>query len=62
MNPHGSLTLENVDLPRQARLPVRLLVHVPVEHRKSTYEVYVRQILGGLEVGRVTWRFGSSLA
>jgi serine protease len=62
MNPHGSLVLEDVDLPRRAEFAVRLLVHVPEGLRNYKSEVYARQVFRGLEVGRVTWRFGRSLA
>ena len=38
------------------RAPCRLLVHIPRESRELAFEIAVRQLFEGVEVGRVTWR------
>jgi hypothetical protein len=35
---------------------MRLLVHIPKQHRKRSYQIAVRQLWKDEEVGRVTWR------
>ena len=56
VNPHGCRRLREALFPAKSRTKMRLLVHIPKEMRKKEYEVYVRQLYKGKEVGRVTWR------
>jgi serine protease len=56
VNPHGNSALEELLFPAKFRAKLRLMVHIPKEARKNEYEVYVRQLFGEEEVGRVTWR------
>jgi subtilisin family serine protease len=56
LNPHGRNLLGKAVFPAKMRAPMRLLVRVPPELRKHAYEVHVRQLFEGREVGRVTWR------
>lgn len=56
VNPHGHRRLREALFPTKSRTKMRLLVHIPKEMRKKEYEVYVRQLYKGKEVGRVTWR------
>ncbi|HYP05178.1 MAG TPA: S8 family peptidase [Bryobacteraceae bacterium] len=56
VNAHGIRRLPEISFPAKARMPLRLLVHIPEEYRAKPYEVYVRQIFKKEEVGRVTWR------
>jgi serine protease len=56
VNPHGRRRLGAAVFPARSRTRLRLLVHVRRQHRKDNYEVYVRQLWRGEEVGRVTWR------
>jgi serine protease len=57
LSPHGAYKWGQALLKAQARIPVRLLVAVPKARRNAAYEVYVRQLYEGREVGRITWRF-----
>lgn len=57
INIHGRKRLKEALLPRKSRTEMRLLVNIPKEMRKHEYQVYVRQLYKGEEVGRVTWRF-----
>jgi hypothetical protein len=43
-------------LPAKSRSRMRLLVEIPKKYRDRAYDVAVRQIYEGEEVGRVTWR------
>jgi uncharacterized protein YegP (UPF0339 family) len=52
----GRLTLPEIPYPAKIRNHMRLLVHLPKERQKSTYDVAVRQLFRGNEVGRITWR------
>lgn len=56
VNPHGRRILGEALFPAKARIQLRLLVHVPKKLRANEYEVFVRQLYKGEEVGRVTWR------
>jgi serine protease len=52
----SGIEFPEVLIPKGIRIPLRLLVHVPRPYRNRTYEVFVRQLHHGNEVGRVTWR------
>lgn len=56
VNPHGRMRFGEVLLPAKSRTALRLLVQIPGERRKDTYQVAVRQIWEREEVGRVTWQ------
>jgi hypothetical protein len=56
VNPHGRIRFGEVLFPVKSRTTLRLLVHIPDEHRKQTYQVAVRQLWECQEVGRVTWQ------
>ena len=56
VNPQGRTAFPAVAFPAKARIPMRLLVHVPADQRKYDFEVYARQLFAEEEVGRVTWR------
>lgn len=58
LNPSGVTGFERVLIPARARIQLRLLVHIPEELRKHSYELYARQLFRDEEVGRVTWRVG----
>jgi len=60
VNPYGLLSLGDMLFTAKSRASIRLLVHIPKEHRKMAYEVFVRQMYGDEEVGRVTWRLAPS--
>jgi hypothetical protein len=55
VNPHGRMRFGEVLFPARSRTALRLLVQIPEEHRKQTYQIAVRQIWDREEVGRVTW-------
>jgi hypothetical protein len=52
----GCRRLPAVNFPAKSRSPMRLLVHIPKELRKHTFEISVKQLFEKQEVGRVTWR------
>jgi len=56
VDPNGRRALGEVELPAGATAESHLLVHVPVGQRDRRYEVAVRQMYEGREVGRLTWR------
>lgn len=58
----GWMEFREVPLPVGARIAARLLVHLPEALRRHEYEVFVRQLYHGDEVGRVTWRLASRSA
>jgi hypothetical protein len=55
INPWGRTKFAEVAFPSKARIPMRLLVHVPKESRKHEFEIFARQMYDNEEVGRVTW-------
>ncbi|MBL8220431.1 MAG: S8 family serine peptidase [Bryobacterales bacterium] len=56
LNPQGVRPLPELLFPAKARIPLRMLVHIPKEHRGHAYQVYVTQHFREEEVGRVTWQ------
>lgn len=52
----GRNELGKILLPAKAAIPIRLHVHIPEEHRQRDYQVALRQLFEGEEVGRVTWQ------
>jgi subtilase family protein len=56
INPQGRTRFGDVLFPAKSRTALRLLVQIPEEYRKQTYQVMARQLWEGEEVGRVTWQ------
>jgi serine protease len=56
LNPHGRCALRETLFPAESRSHLRLLADIPEELRRNAYDVAVRQLWQGEEVGRVTWR------
>lgn len=56
VNPHGRRTFGEATFATKSKAKLRLLVSIPEEFRKNEYEIFVRQLYEGEEVGRVTWR------
>lgn len=56
INPSGDHPLNEAIFPAKSRTPLRLLVHIPEALRENAYDVAVRQLWEGMEVGRVNWR------
>ncbi len=56
LNPTGDTHLGEILFPAGSRAELRLLVHVPPEHRALSHRLAVRQLWEGMEVGRVTWQ------
>lgn len=52
---NGKHNIGKIYFKARSRIPLRLFVHIPEELRKNTYEVGVRQLYEGQEVGRITW-------
>ncbi len=55
VNPHGPTRLR-ARFPARSKGLAKLRVHIPKEYRKNEYEIYVRHLYEGKEVGRITWR------
>lgn len=53
---HGIKRFREVLLPAKSRTQMQLLVHIPDAMRNHAYEIYVRHLYQGEEVGRTTWR------
>jgi serine protease len=56
INPHGRHRLGCAYFPPKHAFPFKLLAHIPEAFRVHRYDVAVRQLYEGEEVGRVTWR------
>lgn len=56
VNPHGRTLLGEAQFPAESRASCRLLAQIPEKLREREFEVHVRQLYRGHEVGRVTWR------
>lgn len=56
LNPQGVRPLPELLFPAKARIPLRMLVHIPKQYRGHAYQVYVTQHFREEEVGRVTWQ------
>ncbi|MHB1308702.1 MAG: hypothetical protein ACYDC1_02680 [Limisphaerales bacterium] len=56
INPHGRHRIGCAYFPPRHAFPLTLRVQIPEEFRVHRYEVAVRQLYEGEEVGRVTWR------
>jgi hypothetical protein len=58
LNPYRVTHFGPVSLRRQERTPVHLRVELPQQlPARGPYEVYVRHLYRGIEVGRITWQF-----
>ena len=55
VKPQG-LTKFGARFPFKSKVKAKLCVHIPKEMRNNEYEVFVRQLYRGKEIGRVTWR------
>jgi serine protease len=56
LNARGRLRLGPILFPARSRASLRLLVRIPPKFRDREFDIYVRQLFKGREVGRVTWR------
>ena len=56
LHPSGSQPVGQIELRAGTRVASHLLVHIPDQHRNRPYEVALRQLYAGREVGRITWR------
>ena len=61
LEPRGAGRLGAIELKADARVASHLLVQLPDEHQGASYEVAIRQLYEGQEVGRITWRLVSDL-
>lgn len=55
VNAAGRSKSRKLPFPAKVRHQLRLLVHIPKKDREQAYEIAVRQLHEGVEVGRVTW-------
>jgi serine protease len=52
-NPYRTPALE---FPSNSKFPLTLMVSIPEEFRRQSYDIFVSQLWKGSEVGRITWR------
>jgi serine protease len=52
----GSSKTSEIPFRHNLKVNAHLLIHVPEEFRRHTYDVYLRQLYKEREVGRITWR------
>lgn len=53
---NATRSLRPVRLPAHTAAPSHLLVHIDPKVHNRPYDVYIRQLYKGQEVGRITWR------
>jgi hypothetical protein len=53
---HAPQRLGEVELRARIAAASHLLVHIPEKHRDRPWQVAIRQLYAGREVGRITWR------
>jgi hypothetical protein len=53
---HGKHALGEALFPAESKARLRLFVQIPERRRTHPYEIAVRQLYRGEEVGRVTWQ------
>jgi serine protease len=56
VSPHGNFILGEALFPAGSKTPLRLLVNIPKQFRRNSYNIYARQTFEGREVGRITWQ------
>jgi hypothetical protein len=56
LNPRSSQRIGEVELDAKTTAASHLLVQIPEKHQGQHFTVGIRQLYGGREVGRVTWR------
>jgi serine protease len=54
-NPNSKTKIENIYFKANSKTPLRLYINVPDKLRNRNYTVAVRQMLEGVEIGRVTY-------
>jgi len=54
--PHTRQRLGQIELRAAVKAPSHMLVQIPERHRNRPYEIAIRQLYAGREVGRITWR------
>ena len=52
----GSHTVGEILFPAKSKFKMKLLISIPREYTKNSYEVFATQVFEGKEIGRVTWR------
>jgi hypothetical protein len=56
LQPRGRVRFPLVTLAKGEKRRLRIHVRIPAEARRGAFDVYARQLHGGIELGRVTWR------
>jgi hypothetical protein len=56
LHAHSPQRLGQIELRAKTAPASHLLVHIPEQHRDRPYQVAIRQLYAGREVGRITWR------
>ncbi|UFH53082.1 S8 family serine peptidase [Spirosoma sp. KNUC1025] len=58
LNPFQQTTLKGMKLPAKYRGKCKLLLYIPKPLRKQAYQLTLRQLYRGLQVGGLTWQTG----
>jgi hypothetical protein len=56
LSPEGLSRGEEIQFPERLRAKSQLLINLPPQFRRNSYEVSIRQLCGRVEVGRVSWQ------
>ena len=56
LEPGRPLQLGKVELKAGAQVKSHVLVRLAKDHHNGAHEIAIRQLFGGVEVGRITWR------
>lgn len=56
LHPQGTTLFGAVRLDARQQIPVQLRVQIPEAHRNLSYDIVLRQLYEGQEVGRISWR------
>lgn len=57
LSPHGVNRFREIVFLAKSLNPLQLQVTLPKEHRRGAYEIFVRHLYKGEEIGRITWQF-----
>ncbi|GAA4451174.1 hypothetical protein GCM10023189_12830 [Nibrella saemangeumensis] len=58
LHPYQVTRLTSIELPAKYRAKCRLLLQIPRELRRKTYQITLRQFYRQLQVGGITWQTG----
>ncbi len=61
VNSRGRTLIRDILFKKSSRSKLKLYIHLPDKYfKKYSYEISIRQLLHGEEIGRVTWKLGKA--